>query len=83
MKKSAEYSLQNVKSNKSCEDPCRSHPSLPHGIVTTTSDLEMRPLWGQLAASQTAKNLLAISAGIKQKENVNKMVSKVHSNELI
>ncbi|KAF9588634.1 hypothetical protein IFM89_014096, partial [Coptis chinensis] len=57
---------------------------LPHGIVQARSDLELRPLW--LTSSLTLKverqshrNLLAISAGIKQKENVDTIVQKFFS----
>lgn len=53
--------------------------SLPEGIVRRTSDLEMQPLYGPPESKKdpkTPKNLLAIPAGIKQKEGVDQIVQK-------
>ncbi|KAK8694182.1 hypothetical protein V6N13_071738 [Hibiscus sabdariffa] len=65
---------------KICETHCRAYGSeaLPRGIISETSDLEMLPLWGlqNKKKPKLSKNLLAIAVGIKQKENVNKMVKK-------
>ncbi|XP_040995203.1 uncharacterized protein LOC121241489 [Juglans microcarpa x Juglans regia] len=55
---------------------------LPKGIVSKTSDLEMRPLGGPLDKKSFA-NLLAIAAGIKQKESVNKIVKKFLPNDFV
>ncbi|CAO2832567.1 unnamed protein product [Amaranthus hypochondriacus] len=66
----------------SCENHCRPHgsESLPQAIVAKNSNLEMRPLWGLPTKSNSSKNLLAMSVGIKQKVLVNEMVSKFLSN---
>ncbi|GMI66334.1 hypothetical protein like AT4G12840 [Hibiscus trionum] len=65
---------------KICETQCRAYGSeaLPRGIISETSDFEMLPLWGlqNMKKPKLSKNLLAIAVGIKQKENVNKMVKK-------
>ncbi|CAL9197702.1 unnamed protein product, partial [Musa hybrid cultivar] len=72
--------------SKSCESPCissRSEP-LPKGIVMRKSDLEMVPLWGPPKAKESVssqKSLLAIPVGIKQKEIVNKIVTKFASHD--
>lgn len=53
--------------------------ALPKGLVQGSSDLEMRSLWGNpIKEGQrgTPHNLLAIPVGIKQKDNVNKMIQK-------
>ncbi|XP_057842713.1 uncharacterized protein LOC131051852 isoform X2 [Cryptomeria japonica] len=53
--------------------------ALPKAVVQETSDLEMRSLWGDPMEEDKRKipqNLLAISVGIKQKENVKKMLEK-------
>ncbi|XP_010557744.1 PREDICTED: uncharacterized protein LOC104826643 isoform X2 [Tarenaya hassleriana] len=57
--------------------------TLPRGIVANTSDLEMRPLWGIVRNKKPKLNLLAMATGIKQKENVNKIVKKFPSNEFV
>ncbi|XP_056170217.1 uncharacterized protein LOC115690205 isoform X3 [Syzygium oleosum] len=55
---------------------------LPKGIVSSTSDLKLRPLWGSHdTKSSNSTNLLAISAGIKQKDNVDKIVKKFLSSD--
>ncbi|CAL9128921.1 unnamed protein product, partial [Musa acuminata var. zebrina] len=72
--------------SKSCESPCISSGSepLPKGIVMRKSDLEMVPLWGPPKAKESVssqKSLLAIPVGIKQKEIVNKIVTKFASHD--
>ncbi|KAJ0111328.1 hypothetical protein Patl1_03140 [Pistacia atlantica] len=66
--------------SKMCETRDRLYGSetLPKGIVSGTSDLKMRPLSGpgNEKNSKTPMNLLAIAAGIKQKESVDKIVKK-------
>ncbi|EOA18841.1 hypothetical protein CARUB_v10007463mg [Capsella rubella] len=57
--------------------------TLPRGIVASTSDLEMRPLWGGKRNTKPKLNLLAMAAGIKQKESVNKIVKKFLSSEFV
>lgn len=54
---------------------------LPHGIVHSNSDMELKPLWdtkksGIKEIDQSHQNLLAISVGIKQKKSVDAIVSK-------
>ncbi|XP_062175545.1 uncharacterized protein LOC133880578 isoform X3 [Alnus glutinosa] len=78
--------IQNTRS-KMCESQCmsRGSESLPKGIVSKTSDLKMRPLWGPMDKknSKPFTNLLGIAAGIKQKESVNKIVKKFLSSDFI
>ncbi|KAL2470791.1 Protein of unknown function (DUF707) [Abeliophyllum distichum] len=72
------YNIEATKS-KMCENQCRPEGSvtLPRGIVSITTDLDMRPLWGHpKKKSRSPMNLLAIAVGIKQKQNVNEMVKK-------
>ncbi|KAF8088538.1 hypothetical protein N665_0538s0033 [Sinapis alba] len=57
--------------------------TLPRGIVASTSDLEMRPLWGAKRNKNPKQNLLAMAVGIKQKESVNKIVKKFSSSEFV
>ncbi|XP_031099641.1 uncharacterized protein LOC116003843 [Ipomoea triloba] len=66
-------------SEPTCQDECKpvGTETLPRGIVSKTSDLEMRPLWG--SAKQKPKSpmsLLALAVGIKQKKNVDEIVKK-------
>ncbi|XP_074582194.1 uncharacterized protein LOC141838580 [Curcuma longa] len=68
----------------SCKSPCKASgaESLPKGIISRTSDMEMVPLWGapkntKITSSQ--KSLLAMAVGIKQKEIVDKIVMKFTS----
>ncbi|KAI5570547.1 hypothetical protein BDE02_11G037000 [Populus trichocarpa] len=54
---------------------------LPHGIIRASSDLELKPLWStsssrSKADPSTRRFLLAIPVGIKQKDNVNRIVQK-------
>ncbi|MQL79796.1 hypothetical protein Taro_012228 [Colocasia esculenta] len=54
--------------------------SLPRGIVSQTSNLEMQSLFGfqeNKRSADTSKNLLAMAVGIKQKEIVDQIVRKV------
>lgn len=61
-------------------EPCpHGSGALPKGLVQGSSDLEMRSLWGnpiKEGQRKTPHNLLAIPVGIKQKDNVNKMIQK-------
>ncbi|CAI0376244.1 unnamed protein product [Linum tenue] len=52
--------------------------TLPRGIVQKTSNLQMRPLWGNVAKRKPNEraNLFAAAVGVKQKELVNKMATK-------
>ncbi|XP_059648289.1 uncharacterized protein LOC132294443 isoform X2 [Cornus florida] len=74
--------------SNNCKNQCRPSGSeaLPAGIVVKTSNLEMRPLWGPIADKNKSKHsasLLAIAAGIKQKEIVNQIVKKFHENDFV
>ncbi|XP_058093272.1 uncharacterized protein LOC131239536 isoform X2 [Magnolia sinica] len=69
-----------------CKDQCRPHGSetLPKGIISAASNLEMRPLWGfpkKKRKGRVSKSLLAIAVGVKQKETVNKIVKKFPSSD--
>ncbi|KAL5865570.1 hypothetical protein ACOSQ3_003084 [Xanthoceras sorbifolium] len=79
-------SVQNTGS-KMRETHCRSHgiETLPKGIISRTSDLEMRSLSGpeNKKNSKKSMNLLAIAAGIKQKESVNKIVKKFPPSDFV
>ncbi|XP_075502980.1 uncharacterized protein LOC142540592 isoform X1 [Primulina tabacum] len=55
--------------------------NLPHGIIESRSDLELKPLWR--TSSHKSKinftnyhNLLAMAVGVRQKQNVNTIVQK-------
>ncbi|CAI0438871.1 unnamed protein product [Linum tenue] len=52
--------------------------TLPQGIIQKTSNLQMRPLWGNVAMRKPNEkaNLFAAAVGVKQKVLVNKMVTK-------
>ncbi|KAL3538484.1 hypothetical protein ACH5RR_001850 [Cinchona calisaya] len=85
--KEVNYSRENMRSDK-CTEKCRplGSEALPEGIVSTTSNLEMRPLWGPIDEETKLKlsvNLLAIPVGIKQKELVNQMVQKFLENNFV
>lgn len=72
------YPVKAAKS-KICENECRPDgtETLPRGIVSRTTDLEMRSLWGPPKKKlKSPTNLLAIAVGIKQKQNVNEIVKK-------
>ncbi|PKA63827.1 CBS domain-containing protein CBSX6 [Apostasia shenzhenica] len=76
-----------VKDSTCCEK--QSKPlgcdSLPRGIIRSTSNLEMQPLWGpplspkKKVKTKASKVLLAMAVGIKQKEIVNQIVKKFSS----
>lgn len=67
-----------------CKDQCKplGSGSLPKGIVSSTSNLELLPMWGSLHTSKSKgsgkepRSLLAIAVGIKQKKVVNLIVVK-------
>uniref|UniRef100_A0A7C9D1J4 Uncharacterized protein n=2 Tax=Opuntia streptacantha TaxID=393608 RepID=A0A7C9D1J4_OPUST len=65
------------RSNK-CKESCKPSgtEALPKGIVSSTSDLEMRPLWGSPIKKKSNMNLLAVAVGKKQKQNVDRIVQK-------
>jgi hypothetical protein len=69
----------NLAKLKMCKTQLRPPGSetLPRGIVASTSDLEMRPLWGAKRDKKPKPSLLAMAVGIRQKESVNKIVKKV------
>ncbi|KAH1044717.1 hypothetical protein GLYMA_09G251500v4 [Glycine max] len=70
--------------NDNCKNQCRpgGNHALPEGIISNTSDLEMRHLWDLHMTKtienkeNTSTNLFAMAVGIKQKDLVNKMVKK-------
>ncbi|XP_042753066.1 uncharacterized protein LOC111918289 isoform X2 [Lactuca sativa] len=70
-----------------CENQCSRDGSeaLPKGIVSKTSDLEMRPLWGPRKKRnvKSPMSLLAMAVGMKQKENVNEMIKKFPSDDFV
>ncbi|WMV12329.1 hypothetical protein MTR67_005717 [Solanum verrucosum] len=74
--KQESHVTENVQNNK-CQKKCRplGSEAVPEGVVSKTSNLEMRPLWGDVEKkSPHSVNLLGIAVGIKQKEMVNKIV---------
>ncbi|KAM7262878.1 hypothetical protein ACFE04_000561 [Oxalis oulophora] len=77
-------SLQ-LTTSKTCQAECRPNGSetLPKGIVSMTSDLQMRPLWGSRGtkSKSSSMSLLAMAVGIKQKESVNNIVKKFPAND--
>ncbi|XP_023738683.1 uncharacterized protein LOC111886657 isoform X1 [Lactuca sativa] len=50
--------------------------ALPKGLVANTSDLQMQPLWGRRKKVNSSTSLFTAAVGIKQKETVDKMVTK-------
>ncbi|RYR60954.1 hypothetical protein Ahy_A04g018041 [Arachis hypogaea] len=64
----------------------RGSEALPKGIISSSSNLEMRPLWGHAVVQKknvnidkkenASRNLFALAVGIRQKDVVNKMVTK-------
>ncbi|KAL5567003.1 hypothetical protein UlMin_030167 [Ulmus minor] len=75
-------SLQNLK----CKDQCKPNGSelLPEAIVSKTSNLELRPLWGSPEKNEgSSVNLIAIPVGIGQKDLVNKTVTKFLSSNFV
>lgn len=76
---------ENVQNNI-CQKKCKplGSEALPEGIVSKTSNLEMRPLWGDVEKrSPHSVNLLGIAVGIKQKELVNKIVKKFLEHDFV
>lgn len=70
--------FQNFKFSN-CKNQCRppGSESLPEGIVSQTSNFQMRPLWGFPKNDENSPiNLLAVAVGITQRDLVNKMVKK-------
>ncbi|CAO2826472.1 unnamed protein product [Amaranthus hypochondriacus] len=61
-----------------CQGRCKpiGTEALPKGIISSTSDLEMRPLWGTPVKKKSDKNLLAMAVGLKHEERVDKIVRK-------
>ncbi|GFS30175.1 lysine ketoglutarate reductase trans-splicing-like protein, putative [Actinidia rufa] len=57
--------------------------SLPLGIVSNASNLEMRPLWGLPKEKENSSNLLSVAVGIKQKDTVDKMVGRFLSSNFV
>ncbi|PUZ72503.1 hypothetical protein GQ55_2G399300 [Panicum hallii var. hallii] len=55
---------------------------LPHGIVESNSDVELKPLWlttsvqSQKKSKQNDRSLIAIAAGINQKKSVDAIMKK-------
>ncbi|KAH0728762.1 hypothetical protein KY284_004627 [Solanum tuberosum] len=83
--KQESHVAENVRNNK-CQKKCRplGSEALPEGIVSKTSNLEMRPLWGDVEKkSPHSVNLLGIAVGIKQKELVNKIVKKFLEHDFV
>ncbi|PWA51383.1 hypothetical protein CTI12_AA464360 [Artemisia annua] len=79
-------SKMELKDASNCKNRCQPPGSqaLPEGILAKTSDLDMRPLWGWFDDGTHLKpsvSLLAIPAGIKQKDLVNKIVTKFLEND--
>ncbi|XP_050225636.1 uncharacterized protein LOC126675098 isoform X2 [Mercurialis annua] len=63
----------------SCKNQCKPPGSepLPEGIVSKTSNLQMRPLWGFPKSNEKSSiNLFAAAVGINQRDIVDKMVQK-------
>ncbi|KAI7725074.1 hypothetical protein M8C21_027293 [Ambrosia artemisiifolia] len=54
---------------------------LPKGLVATTSDLQMQPLWGPRKKINSTTSLFTAAVGIEQKETVDKMVRKFLSSD--
>ncbi|KAJ4717573.1 Lysine ketoglutarate reductase trans-splicing-like protein, putative (DUF707) [Melia azedarach] len=80
-------SMQNAVSN-TCKNQCRlpGTEALPQGIISKTSNLEMRPLWmssSKLNNPESPKNLLAIAVGIKQKKIVDQIVKKFPAKDFL
>ncbi|OAY69973.1 hypothetical protein ACMD2_07685, partial [Ananas comosus] len=63
-------------------DPVNKIGYLPHGIMQSNSDMELKPLWVTKGPNleetvQCHQNLLAISVGIKQKKTVDSIIRKL------
>ncbi|CAL5404023.1 unnamed protein product [Camellia sinensis] len=74
-----------VESANQCKSQCRppGTESLPTGIVSKTSNLEMRPLWGSPKKKGNSSNLFTVAVGIKQKAMVDKLVRKFLSSDFV
>lgn len=74
-----------VESANQCKSQCRppGTESLPKGIVSKTSNLEMRPLWGSPKKKGNSSNLFTVAVGIKQKAMVDKLVRKFLSSDFV
>ncbi|XWS42929.1 hypothetical protein CRYUN_Cryun16bG0055900 [Craigia yunnanensis] len=70
---------------ENCKNQCRPPGSeqLPEGIITNTSNLQMRSLWGFPKKDKTSTSLFAVAVGIKQKDLVHKMVKKFLSSGFV
>ncbi|KAL0364971.1 UNVERIFIED_CONTAM: hypothetical protein Sangu_0594700 [Sesamum angustifolium] len=71
-----------------CNDKCRpvGSESLPRGIVSTTSNLEMQHLSGPISEDNNPKHrtsLLAVAVGIKQKNLANEIVKKFLGDDFV
>jgi len=75
--------VQEMPYNK-CKSQCRppGSESLPEDIVSSTSNLQMRPLWG-LPKKAKFSNLFSATVGINQKDMVDKMVRKFLSSGFV
>lgn len=76
---------ENVQNN-TCQKKCRPPGTepLPEGIISKTSNLEMRPLWGDVEKKPPhSVNLLGIAVGVKQKELVNKIVERFLEHDFV
>ncbi|KAG4203261.1 hypothetical protein ERO13_A05G390900v2 [Gossypium hirsutum] len=74
-----------LQSSNKCKSQCKplgSEP-LPEGIITNTSNLQMRPLWGFPKKEKVSTSLFAVAVGIKQKDIVHKMVKKFLSSGFV
>uniref|UniRef100_A0A5B7B5U6 Lysine ketoglutarate reductase trans-splicing related 1 n=1 Tax=Davidia involucrata TaxID=16924 RepID=A0A5B7B5U6_DAVIN len=81
----SEESMQGSKFNK-CKNQCRplGSETLPEGIFSKTSNLEMRPLWGSPKKNvYSSTNLFSVAVGIRQKKMVDKMVRKFLSSDFV
>ena len=87
---------ENVETSDKCKKQCRPSGSeaLPEGIVSSTSNLDMRPLWDPQMPKKrdhhevnvkvnASTNLFAMAVGIKQKDLVDKMVKKFLASNFI
>ncbi|XP_011047855.1 PREDICTED: uncharacterized protein LOC105142097 isoform X1 [Populus euphratica] len=73
--------IEAVQKSDECKDRCRpsGSVSLPQGIVNEKSNYKMQPLWGSSLNDdnpQPLASLLAIAVGIKQKEIVDRIITK-------
>ncbi|KAJ7002514.1 hypothetical protein NC653_007870 [Populus alba x Populus x berolinensis] len=73
--------IEAMQKSDECKDHCRPSGSvaLPQGIVNEKSNYKMQPLWGSSLNDdnpQPSASLLAIAVGIKQKEIVDRIVTK-------